>query len=272
MRPGDGGRRVFSWGAATALALVSASRWLDTPRVEYLAVCAIATAVAFGFAIAIRQSLRWWPLVCAGALTIAVLFTGDAQRRLQTSERAWRDARERSARAANEALAREVRATTTALRSAARRAVEVRSSPGVSRAPAFGQLARLAHGPEERGVILFRGDSAVAWAGAIRVLPAGADTGDAVGIATSAFYLALYATAARGNNRALATALVHAAPPADRLARALSSRVVGGAGISAFAFAPVADGARFPDAVSVTSDDGRPLFLARAVTPERGPA
>jgi signal transduction histidine kinase len=272
MRAGDGGRRVFSWGIAAALALISASRWLDTPRVEYLAVFAIATAVAFGFAIAIRHSLRWWPAVCAGSLTIAVVFAADAQRRLHTSERAWRDASERSARAANEALAREVRATTTALRAAARRAVEVRSSPGAARAQAFGQLARLAHGPEERGVILFHGDSAVAWAGAIRVLPASRDTGDVVGIATSAFYLTLYATAERGNKRAVATALVHAAPPADRLARALSSRVVGGAGISEFAFAPVADTAQFPNAVSVASADGRPLFLARALTPDRGQA
>ncbi|MDQ3998493.1 MAG: hypothetical protein M3303_15900, partial [Gemmatimonadota bacterium] len=75
-----------------------------------------------------------------------------------------------------------------------------------------------------------------------------------------------------GDTRAVATALVHAAPPADRLARALSSRVVAGAGISAFAFAPAADSARFLGAITLASQTGRPLFLARAITPERGEA
>jgi two-component system, NtrC family, nitrogen regulation sensor histidine kinase NtrY len=272
MRPVDGGRRILTWGAAAAVALVGVSRWLDTPRVEYLAVCAIATAVAIAFAVRLRGSLRLWPTACAGGLAIAVLFAGDAQRRLSMSERAWRAASERSARAANDALAREVRATLAALRSAAARAVEVAPGTGPGRAQTFGQMARLAHGPEERGVILFHNDSAAAWAGAIRVLPADGGSADSVGIATSPFYLALYATAEQGDNRALATALVHAAPPADRLARALSSRVIRGAGISEFAFAPAADSAQFPDAAVVRTEDGKPLFLARASTPERGEA
>jgi signal transduction histidine kinase len=204
---------------------------------------------------------------------MATAFGADAQRQLRGSDQAWASSSARSAREAGERLAREVRATAAALRAAATRAVDVRLGLAGGRAHAFGQLARLARGPEERGIVLFRGDSAVAWAGPIRVLPARSsrDTVDMIGVAASQFYLALYATARQGDKRAVATALVHAAPPADRLARAMSSRLVRDAGIE-FAFAPAADSTRFPDAVVLAAPDGGPLFVARAITPERGEA
>jgi signal transduction histidine kinase len=254
------------------LALVTASRWLDAPRVEYLVVCAIATAAAVGLAVTMRGSPRWWATASAGALAIAVVFAVEAQWRLQRSDAQWMTSRAESARQAGEMLAREIRATATVLRSAAARAADVRLDGASARAQAFAQLARLAHGPEERGVVLFQRDSAVAWAGALRVLPAPADSADTLGVAASPFYLSLYATSQRGDRRAVATALIHAAPPADRLARAMSTRVISGAGIDAFAFAPAADSSRFPDAVALAADSGPPLFLARAITPERGEA
>jgi two-component system nitrogen regulation sensor histidine kinase NtrY len=250
------------------VALLAASRWLDAPRVEYLAGCAIATAAAVGIAVVMRSPRRWWAVSSAGALGLAVLLAADAQRRLSAPEREWASRSARSAREAGEMLAREVRATTAALQAAAARAAAVRLDGPGGRTSAFAQLARLARGPEERGIVLFRGDSAVAWAGQFRVLPAREDRGDTVGVAASPFYLALYATAERDGKRAVATALVHAAPPADRLARALSSRVIARAGISALAFAPVADSARFPGAVTLQSPSGRRLFVARALTPE----
>ena len=170
-------------------------------------------------------------------------------------------------------LARELRSATADLRAAAARALATRAHAPAGRGRAFAELARLGHGPEERGVVLFRGDSAVAWAGSIRVLPSPAGRPeDAVGVAASAFYLTLYATAARGDARAVATALIHAAPPADRIARGMSARVVAASGISAFAFAPAADSATFPDALTVAPDGGAPLFLARAITPQQGEA
>jgi two-component system, NtrC family, nitrogen regulation sensor histidine kinase NtrY len=201
----------------------------------------------------------------------------NAQFRLRTLDRAWSSSSARSARAAGEALAREVVATTTALRGAARRALDVRLDPPGARRRAFTQLGRLVNAPEERGVAVFRGDSAVAWAGSIRVLPPlparpdGSAT-DSVGVAASSFYLALYATSTRGDTRAVATALVHAAPPADRLARTMSARVVADAGISAFAFAPAADSARIPGAVALAPDGDGALFLVRPMTPAAGEA
>jgi signal transduction histidine kinase len=260
------------WGAAAALALLTASRWLDAPRVEYLVVCTIATAAAVGLAAVVRNAARWWAMVSVGALLIALGFAVHAQWRLHTADAQWTTSRAQAARQASEMLAREIRGAAAGLRAAAVRAVDARLEGQGPRAQAFTQLARLAHGPEERGVVLFQEDSAVAWAGALRVLPAQTDTTDTLGIAASPFYLALYATAERGDRRAVATALIHAAAPADRLARGMSSRVVSAAGISEFAFAPAADSARFPDAVALSADGGPPLFLARALTPELGEA
>ncbi|MFN2566984.1 MAG: ATP-binding protein [Gemmatimonadaceae bacterium] len=242
--------------------------------------------MAAALAATARGPGRWSAIASAGALAAVVVLASGAQRRLRASERTWATSSARAARAAGAMLGREVRATTVALRAAAARAVDVRLDAPTSRAQAFAQLARLAHGPEERGVVVFRRDSAVAWAGRIRVLPlagrapigaidsttGAASAEDTLGVAASPFYLALYATATRGDTRAVATALVHAAPPADRLARAMSARVVGGSDISAFAFAPAADSARFPDAVALAADGRAPLFLARAIAPEPGEA
>jgi two-component system nitrogen regulation sensor histidine kinase NtrY len=249
-------------------------------------VCVIATAAAAVLAATLGGPPRWWAMACAVALAAGVALAGAAQLRLRASERDWASSSARSAREASDRLGRELRATAAALRAAAARAVQVRVGGASGRARAFAQLARLAHGPEERSVVLFRGDSAIAWAGRVRVLPPSGSgpmaatapgsapmaglADDTLGIAVSPFYLALYATAARGDTRAVATALVHAAPPADRLARAMSARVVAKSDISAFAFAPVAGDGRDPGALAL----GRPgaLFFARAVTPEPGEA
>src|SRR5918999_3882252 len=114
MRYSVGGRRVVAWIAAAALALLSASRWLDAPRVEYLAVCAIATAAALTLAATMPGTPRWWAAACAGALAVAALMAADAQRRLHVSADGWSASSTRSARAAGTMLAREIGATTAA--------------------------------------------------------------------------------------------------------------------------------------------------------------
>src|SRR5436190_478470 len=77
----------------------------------------------------------------------------------------------------------------------------------------------------DRSVVLFRGDSAFAWSGRPRVPLDSVD--QSVSIAGTPFYLAL-SVAARGadtGQRAVATQLLYATAPADRIATSLGGRV-----------------------------------------------
>src|SRR6185503_15496099 len=68
-------------------------------------------------------------------------------------------------------------------------------------------------------------------------------------------YLTLYATATRGDLRAVATALVHADPPADRLARPLDADVARAAGVRGYEYQP-----------SDVTPNGFTLFASRTDT------
>jgi signal transduction histidine kinase len=135
------------------------------------------------------------------------------------------------------------------------------------RQAAFTYLEPLVHGPDDRGIVLYRGDSAFAWNGQMRTSPD--SLSDSIGVSPSEFYLTLYATAYRRGDRAVATVLLSAAPPADGLSHPLAQRVARTAGLEGFTF--TAPG-RAPPAAGVLrfALAGRPILDARATAVEAG--
>src|SRR5581483_487478 len=119
------------------------------------------------------------------------------------------------------------------LHSTAVRALDAPNDP----AGAFRTLAASMN-PEryatEQGVVLYRAGAPVAWAGRVRVEPS--DDTATYAVTWSDFYVTLEARVTRNDSRAVATALLHADPPADRLARALDEWIVQRTGVLGFAF------------------------------------
>ena len=107
------------------------------------------------------------------------------------------------------------------------------------RLAAFNVLGEGDYRGDERGVVLARGDSTIAWGGTIRVPIDHPRPG--LGVVATSFYLAVTTTAERDGRRATAVALIDAAPPADRLAAPLARRVAQDAGLSGFIFEAPSD-------------------------------
>src|SRR6185503_6360661 len=109
----------------------------------------------------------------------------------------------------------------------------------------------------ERGVVLYRGDSAFAWGGIIRP-PVDANTAGPAVIATP-FYLALQFVSRQSNAAAVAVALLGAVPPADRLSTPLANHVASQTGLSGFIFGLPVDTSHSPDVLRYAID-GRRMF------------
>jgi hypothetical protein len=140
------------------------------------------------------------------------------------------DARARAMAALRSAVAEEQRR----LRRAAALALE---SPR-SLDDAFEYLASLDPSPEE-GIVLFENAQPLAWSGRVVVDPTPAAA--PLSVSVTPFYTTMTATAQRGPRRAVATAILHAEPPADRLSAGLDSRISGRDEIESFTFAPGSD-------------------------------
>src|SRR5436190_14673468 len=207
------------WAATIAMAVLAASRWLDAPTVEYLVLWTIATIVSASFAWRLRGARRNWALACVVMTTAALIIAVRAQRELARVTTHWAEWQESRAVAGLGALGESL---TEAERRLASDAAAALRAPA-DRDGAFAHLNALVRGPEERGLVVFRGDSAFAWAGRFRVAPDSMSAG--AGISASDFYLTLYATARQGSDHAVATLLLSAAPPADRLSHPLSRRI-----------------------------------------------
>src|SRR3954451_24885054 len=252
-----------AWATAVAIAVLAASRWLDTPTVQYLVTWAVATIAAGIFTVWLRGARRRWAVLCVGMLAIGLVFAARAQRELAGITTHWADWQTSQARAGLDALGQSLADAERRLTSDATTAL--RSS--LDRETAFAQLQSLVGGPDERGVIVYRGDSAFAWAGRFRAAP---DTMVAdAGVSASDFYLTLYVTARQGSDRAVATILLSAAAPADRLSRPLSRRIARAARLDDFTFA--APGSmNGPGPLLHFAHEGRPLLDARAAPLESG--
>ena len=153
---------------------------------------------------------------------------------------------------------------TRSLASDAARALDAPASP----AAAFSWIAPLARGPGDRGIVLYRGGTPVAWAG--RISAPIDSSGSAFAVVRSSFYTVLQATVARGQDRAIATAVLHADPPADRLSDPLDADVATRTDVDSFAVSipSLVDSQLLgPDPGTTLTVDGVPLVTLRAATP-----
>lgn len=100
-------------------------------------------------------------------------------------------------------------------------------------ADAFAHLRKIPDSPEQ-GVVLLEGGVPLAWGGQIRSRVPSAGPGTSV--IFDEFYVTLLYTAERGARRAIASATVHADPPADELTQTLASRVTERTFVQAFRF------------------------------------
>lgn len=157
-------------------------------------------------------------------------------------------------RSAIAGLARAISSTEVRLGAIARSALTAPANPR----EAFEYLESITPLPET-GVLLLDGSSPVAWAGQIRVAPVTADIGSFVRF--TPFYTVLEVVASKGSRTAVAIALLHAEPPADRVAAALDATPGSRRLVESFRFGPVEDTA----AGDVVHDSrGRPLLRVDA--------
>ena len=245
------------WAIAAAAALLSASEWLHAPSVEYLVPFVVATVAAAVFAFRLEAPERKWALGCAALLAATVLQTIPAERNIWLVRHEWNRWRHDAATRGLDALRH---ALDDATRDAAQAAVAGLSLPD-NRTAAFEGAGRLVRGPDERGLVVMRGDSALAWAGIIRPAPDLSHEG--VGIIATPFYLALQVLQQRGNVRSVAVVLLDAEAPADRLSSPLAQRVAADAGLGGFTFLQPSDSALSPERLQYAIN-GQRFFDVRA--------
>jgi signal transduction histidine kinase len=129
---------------------------------------------------------------------------------------------------------------------------------------AFAFLSTRAPHKDGESVVLFDQNRPLAWAGEIRIEP---DTlASPISVTFSPFYTTLNVVKTKGDRRAVASTVLYAAPPADRLTQSLNSRLAAAQGVASYQFAPLTDQRGGP----VLSYKGRPLVrvLPRLATGE----
>ena len=251
------------WAIASATGVLAAASWLASPRIGYLAVCFAATALAIGVAARNVSRSRRWPLATGLVLLAFLAMALAAQRTTSRIDDAWDDYHRDVVARGAATIARELAAAGDDLGERASRALDaLEDAQG-----AFPRLAQLSRAEGEHGIVVYRNDEPVAWGGRIRTPTAALQ--DSLGYTRSEFYLAMYAVARRGRDRAVATLLVEARPPADRLSDPLEHLVARRVGIDGFRFAEEAD----PAALGYFELDagGRRLFgvSPEPLTPDR---
>src|SRR5207244_599574 len=164
---------------------------------------------------------------CVAAMAVGRALAASTQHQVARLEHDWAAERARMSGDALAELETKVAQTSVELRDLASHALNApRERDG-----AFEQLTRTVRG-DDRTVVLFRDDSAFAWSGRPRV-PVNS-LGDALGVVGTPFYLGLYASAHGSNQRTVATHLLYAVSPADRMVRSLGGHVVRRSGIAAW--------------------------------------
>ena len=249
------------WSASAAAALLAAAGWLQAPAVPYLLVCAAATVTA-GWAGRRHRALGAWVAVLALAIFCALATAG--QLALDRVEQSWDVTVAAITKHSAAVMHDELTALASDLHDNAAVALDAPSDPTA----AFAWLAPLARGDGERSVVLSRDGRAVAWSGTLRTVP---DTSGApFAVVRTPFYVALQATVRRGPDRAVAVALLHAEPPADRLSRPLDEAVAARTGVDGFALMPPSAGAPLiTDDVPATFEPGGvPLATVRPIPPQ----
>ena len=128
---------------------------------------------------------------------------------------------------------------------------------------AFADLDKLRGSAAARSVVLIRSGAPFAWSGRL-MTPLDSLVGP-VGAWPTEFYLALYAIAGRGSDRAVAELLVHADPPGEMLASSLDGELAAKYGVERFVYGSPADADR--DTLAVVRAAGVPVLGVRAIAP-----
>jgi two-component system nitrogen regulation sensor histidine kinase NtrY len=132
-------------------------------------------------------------------------------------------------------------------------------------AGAFAYLSERALQNDGESVVIFDHNRPLAWSGEIRIDPDTLTSPISVGF--SPFYTTLNVVRTRGDRRAVASAVLHAAPPADGLTQSVDSEVAASYGVASYELSPLADARGGFETVSYK---GAPLFgvLPRLATSE----
>jgi signal transduction histidine kinase len=241
---------------SAAATVLTAAAWIRTMQPAWLWLCGLAVLVAIP-ALGRRQRRGREALF----LAMAVLFVGDGI--VMRTERVRREANwaawsRKAAARATEDFARRIEETAVALQQTA---TDAARGPGAdSGAAAWDALDRLVRGHPERAVLRGRDGRPDVWAGRLN-LPVDSLPGTH-GVMATPFYLALYVAAANGNVTAIATALLHAEPPADNLTTPLDAHAARPTGIAGYVFGP----ADVPgDSVRRVYVEGDAVLAVRAV-------
>jgi two-component system nitrogen regulation sensor histidine kinase NtrY len=158
-----------------------------------------------------------------------------------------------AAEAANRALARALSDTRARLDEKAAAALTAPADPG----DAFHFLSTRSPAHDGESVILFEGERPFAWSGEFR------NDVEAIraplSVTFSPFYLTMNVAASRGTRRAVASAVVQALPPADRLTESVESQLAPAQGVESYDFAGP-ENTRFGQVV--LSDKASPVLRA----------
>jgi two-component system nitrogen regulation sensor histidine kinase NtrY len=122
---------------------------------------------------------------------------------------------------------------------------------------AFAFLSTRSPQRDGESLVLYERARPFAWSGEMRIDP---DTLTAqVSVTFSPFYTTLNVVETRGTRRAVASAVLHAAPPADRLTEAVDVRLAPAQGVSSYEFSPPVDARAGP---VVLAANGKPILRA----------
>ena len=249
----------WMWLAASGVSLIAAGWWLRTPSVELLAGTGVgvllmlytATRLVFGR----RRALA------STALAVAFVLTEwSAQSQLDRIAKHWDEYAQSVERDGGRALQQALGAAMIELRATAAAALDAPLDAGDSTP----RIVRPSNERGDAGVARWRNGVLIGWSGMMRVPPESLTA--PAGVSFTPFYLVLYANAVRGGERAVATIVVHAEPPAENLAIALDEAIAIETGVRRFGYGPaeaVATGLT-PFVV-----DGKTLFASRPAPAQR---
>ena len=242
--------------SSAAAVVLLAAVWIRVQQPAWLWACGLAVLIAILALGRARQRGR--ELVF---LVLAVLYVGEGIRARAEHVRRevdWlRWSLEAGARA-TEDFARRIEATGVDLRAAAHAAAALDVAD--SGALPWTAMERLVRAHPERAVLRARSGRPESWAGRLQLpvdsLPA------THGVMATPFFLVLYVAERRGAVTAIATALLHAEPPADRLTTALDVTGARAPGVAGYVFDPANVAG---DSVRRVVVDGDAVLAVRAI-------
>jgi len=247
-----------AWLGLASLVVLVAARWLQVTSAASAATLTLLVLLLAASTWRVRAS-AWRRRVAFVVGAVAFVVTAGAHhatlaRLAGTGEREA----ERRASDATAALQRAVGTAGAELQAIAAAALDLTDDATT----AFTLAQAFVSGPDDRAVVVAEAGRPFAWAGRL-VIPVDSLPGP-VGVVATPFYIVAYAVATEGRRSAVATVLLHAERPADRLSRPLDLRVAGANGVTGFAYGGAGAAASVPGSVVLSIAD-EPFLAARAL-------